>query len=103
MRLSKGDHAARDLFLQDKSSHKGIIQTEISDTESADTESADTETSNTRMSHMKIEHTEVFHTETSQDRIGCEESNSIRMQRRLLKEFVSAHFNDYELLEFEDM
>lgn len=72
MRLSKGDHAVRNSPLQDKSLREGIIQTEI------------------------------FHTETSQDRIDCEESNSIRMQRKLLQEFVSARFKDYELLEFED-
>lgn len=33
---------------------------------------------------------------------GCEESNSIRMQRELLKGFVKTHFRDYELSEFED-
>lgn len=37
-----------------------------------------------------------------QDKRSNEESSSIRMQRRLLQEFVEAHFKDYELLEFED-
>lgn len=38
----------------------------------------------------------------SQEGTDCEESNSIRMQRKLLQEFVSVRFKDYELLEFED-
>ena len=33
---------------------------------------------------------------------GGGESNSIRMQRELLREFAAAHFKAYELLEFED-
>lgn len=34
--------------------------------------------------------------------MGDEESGSIRMQRKLLKEFIAERFQDYELLEFED-
>lgn len=45
---------------------------------------------------------EGSHEEAFQEDIGGNESNSIRMQRRLLKEFVAAHFKVYELLEFED-
>lgn len=101
MRLSKGDHAVRNLFLQDERSREGI-RTESANTGIPDTESTNTETFNTKMPPTEIEHIEIFHTKTSQDRICCEESNSIRMQRRLLREFVATHFKDYELLEFED-
>lgn len=38
----------------------------------------------------------------SQEECLLEESNSIRMQRTLLREYAAAHFTDYELLEFED-
>lgn len=40
--------------------------------------------------------------EVSREEGSREESNSIRMQRKLLKEYVELHFRDYELLEFED-
>lgn len=67
MRLSKGDHTARDFPLGDKIAYEEI------GCESAGYEGT-----------------------------SREESNSIRMQRRLLREFVATHFKDYELLEFED-
>ena len=39
---------------------------------------------------------------SKEDALSCEESSSISCQRLLLKEYISKHFEDYELLEFAD-
>lgn len=39
---------------------------------------------------------------SKQDGQKGEESNSIRMQRQMLCEYVKSHFDDYELTEFQD-
>ncbi len=77
MRLSKGDRAVGKLSFEDQNPRAETVQTESAITEIPDAE-------------------------TSQEEISCEESNSIRMQRKLLREFAASHFRDYELLEFED-
>lgn len=83
MRLSKGDHAARG-GLQEN----GVLRKEIHSRGIAD---------------KRVSAGKDYKTEAPDEDVFCdEESNSIRMQRSLLKQYVETHFKDCELLEFED-
>lgn len=72
MRLSKGDHTVRKM--------------------SANADSV----------HGESETPKTVSQESAEREIVYGESNSIQMQRELLREFVAARFEGYELLEFED-